>query len=83
MGIPIRQTLVMWVSPVTQTLTLTQIAEVIWEGNAHITRVLGMGMPKSRGYPYHWDTGPEIFLLKESWLHLMIKPGDYTRKLIR
>ena len=26
------------------TLTLTQIAKVIWEGDAHITRVLGMGI---------------------------------------
>ena len=30
------------------TLTLTQIAKVIWEGDAHITRVLGMGLPKRR-----------------------------------
>ena len=34
-------------------VTLTQIAKVIWEGDAHITRVLGMGMPKTRGCPYH------------------------------
>ena len=73
MGIPIRQTLVIRASPVT--LTLAQIVKLIWEGDAHITRVLGMGMPKSRGCPYHCDTGPEIFLLKESWLHVMIKPG--------
>ena len=38
MGIP-----VFWVSPVT--LTQTQIAKVIWEGDANVTRVLGMGMP--------------------------------------
>ena len=31
----------------TVTLTVTQIARVIWEGDAHITRVLGMGMPKT------------------------------------
>ena len=28
----------------------------VYTGNAHITRVLGMGMPKTRGCPYHWDT---------------------------
>ena len=35
MGIPIPKTLVIWVSPVTQ--TLTQIAKIITEGDAHIT----------------------------------------------
>ena len=35
MGSPIPKNLVIWVSPVT--LTLTQIAKVIWEGDAHIT----------------------------------------------
>ena len=39
MGIP-----AFWVSPVT--LMLTQIAKVIWEGDANVTRVLGMGIPK-------------------------------------
>ena len=29
-------------------------------GHAHITRVLGMGMPKTRGCPYHCDTGSRI-----------------------
>ena len=53
--IPIPKTLVILTSPVT--LTLTQIAKVIWEGNVHIARVLGMGMPKTRGCPYHCDTG--------------------------
>ena len=38
------------------TLTLTQIAKVILEGDAHITRVLGMGIPKTRGCPYHCNT---------------------------
>ena len=28
-------------------VTLTQIANVIWEGDAHITRVLEMGVPKT------------------------------------
>lgn len=35
--------LVIWVSLVTLTFTLTQIAKVIREGDAHITRVLGFG----------------------------------------
>ena len=43
--------------PVTLTLTLTQIAKVILEGDAHITRALGMGMPKTRGCPYHCNIG--------------------------
>ena len=55
LGIPIPKTLVIWASPVT--LTLTQIAKVIWEVDAHITRVLGMGMPKTRGWPCHCNTG--------------------------
>ena len=55
LAIPISKTLVIWTFPVT--LTLTQIAKVIWEGDAHITRVLGMGMPKTPGWPYHCDTG--------------------------
>ena len=33
---------VIWASPVTLTLTLTQIAKVTWEGDAHMTRVLGI-----------------------------------------
>ena len=53
LGIPIPKTLVIWVSPVALTLTLTQIAKVISEGDVLITRVLGMGMPKTRGCPYH------------------------------
>ena len=59
LGIPIPKTLVIWAFPVTLILTLTQtqIAKVIWEGDVHITRVLGMGMPKTRGCPYHCDTG--------------------------
>ena len=45
LGIPIPKTLMIWASPLT--LTLTQNAKVILEGDAHITRVLGMGMPKT------------------------------------
>ena len=56
LGIPIPKTLVIRASPVT--LTLTQIAKVIWERDAYITRVLGMGMPKTRGCPYHCIVTP-------------------------
>ena len=48
------KTLVIWASPVT--LSVNQIAEVIWEGDAYITRVLGMGMPKMRRWPYLCDS---------------------------
>ena len=54
-----RSVLVIWASPVTLTLTLTQIAKVIWEGRGcpYHYRVLGMGMPKTRGCPYHCNSG--------------------------
>ena len=48
MGTPVPKTLLIWASPVTLTLTVTQIAKVIWEGDTHITRVWGMGSPKRR-----------------------------------
>ena len=54
MGIPLPKTLVIWASPVT--LILIHIAKVIWEGDAHITRVLRMGMPKTQGCSYHCNT---------------------------
>ena len=41
LGVPIPNTLVIWASPV----TLTLITKVIRQGDAHITRVLRMGMP--------------------------------------
>ena len=56
-GHPLPKTLVIWGSTVTLTLTLTQIAKVIREGDAHITRVLGRGRPKRRrGCPYHCNS---------------------------
>ena len=62
-GIPIPKTLVIWASPVT--LILTQIAKVIWEGYAPITRGLGMGMPESRLSPvslfFHPDAPGRLF----------------------
>ena len=45
--------IVVWASPLT--LNLTQIAKVVWEGDALMTRVLGMGMLKTRECPYHCD----------------------------
>ena len=56
-GHPDSQTSVIWASPVT--LTLTWIAKIISEGDAHITRVLGTGMPKTRGCPYHYNSGTQ------------------------
>ena len=52
MGIPIPKTLVIWASPV----TLTIIAKIRWGGDAHITRLLAMWMPKTRGCPYHCNS---------------------------
>ena len=49
----ILKTLVIWASPLHITLA-------IWvrvTGDTHITGVLGMGMPKTRWFPYHFDTG--------------------------
>ena len=57
MGIPIPKTLVKCASPV----TLTQIAKVIWEVDAHITRILGMAMPITL-----WHR-PSHFLSKKTW----------------
>ena len=48
LSIPIPETLVIWTSPVT--LTLTQITKVIWEGN---TQSLGFW---KWGCPYHCNT---------------------------
>ena len=52
---PFPKPLVIWTSPVT--LTLSQIAKLIKEGDAHISRVLRMEIPKTRGCPYHCNTG--------------------------
>ena len=58
LGISIPKTLVIRASPVTLTLAPTQIAKVTWETDAHITRVLGMGMPKTRGWSYLFTPTP-------------------------
>ena len=55
LGIPIPKTLVIWASPVT--LTLTQIARVIWEGDAHITGFWEWGCRK-RGDAHFIVTAP-------------------------
>ena len=52
---PFPKPLVIWTSPVT--LTLSQIAKLMKEGDAHISRVLRMEIPKTRGCPYHCNTG--------------------------
>ena len=52
---PFPKPLVIWTSPVT--LTLSQIAKLIKEGDAHISRALRMEIPKTRGCPYHCNTG--------------------------
>ena len=47
--------IVIWASP--SHITLAIWVRVRVTGDAHITRVLGMGMPKTRGCPYHYDIG--------------------------
>ena len=49
--------LVIWASPSHITLATLVRARARITGDAHITRVLGMGMPKTQGCPYHCDTG--------------------------
>ena len=55
MGIPIPQTLVIGAYP--SHITLAIWVRVRVTGDVHITRVLGMGMPKMRRCPYQCDTG--------------------------
>ena len=55
------------------TLTITQTNRVIWEEDAHLTRVLGMWMPKTRGYPYQCNSGfssPSHFLREKPWVRV-------------
>ena len=49
LGIPIPKTLVIWTSP--SHITLAIWVRVRVTGDAHITRVLGTGMAKTRGCP--------------------------------
>ena len=55
MGIPIPKTLVISASPSHITLAIWVRFRVT--GDAHITRVLGMGMPKTRVFPYQCAIG--------------------------
>ena len=57
MGIPIPKTLVIRTSP--SDITLAIWVRVSATGDTHITRVLGMGIPKTRGCPYHCNTVAE------------------------
>ena len=56
MGIPIPKPLVKWTFPSLITLAIWVRVRVKVTGDAHITGVLRMGMPKTRGCPYHCDT---------------------------
>ena len=56
LGIPIPQTLVMWSFPSRITLAIWVRVRFRVTGDSHITRVLGMVMPKMRGCPYHCGT---------------------------
>ena len=51
MGIPILKT------PSHITLAIWVRIRVRVTGDAYVTRALGMGMPKTRGCPYHWGVG--------------------------
>ena len=53
LGSPIPKTLVMWASPSCTTLAIWVRVRVRVTEDIHITRVLRMGMLKTRGYPYH------------------------------
>ena len=57
LGIPISKILVIWASPSHITLAICVRAT----GNANITMVCGMGMPKTQECPYHCDTGATIY----------------------
>ena len=57
MGIPIPKTIVIWASPSHSTL----VVRVRVTGDAHIIRVLGKGMLKTQGCPYHCDTPSPSF----------------------
>ena len=75
MGIPIPKPLVQWTFPSLITLAIWVRVRVKVTVDAHITGVLRMGMPKTRGCSYHCDTatsemttgmepksGPQLFL---------------------
>ena len=57
LGIPIPKTLVILASPSHIALAIWVMVRVRVTGDAHIIRVLGMGMSETRRYLYHCDTG--------------------------
>ena len=59
MAILIPKTPAIWTFPFHITLAILIRVRVRVTGDANITRVLGMRMPKTRKYPYHSDTGLE------------------------
>ena len=71
MGIPIPKTLVIRASP--SHITLAIWLRVRVTGDALITRVLGMGMPKTRGYPYHSAPFALVELAEK-----VAKPGGFS-----
>ena len=58
---PVPKTIVIWAFPSHITLAIRVRVRVRDTGDANITRVLGTGMPKKQGCPYHCDsdTGEE------------------------
>ena len=53
-----KPSLVIWASPASNiTLAIWVRVRVGVTGDAHITRVLGMGIPKTRGCSYHSNNG--------------------------
>ena len=63
LGIPIPKTPVIWASP--SHITLANWVRVRVTEDAHITRVLGMGMPKAWGCSYHRDTGGTYVIFRK------------------
>ena len=64
-------------------VTLTWIAKVIWEGDGHITRGLGTGMPKTRGCPYHYNNGTQSsscirYFRKEKRTGVEMRPAIFS-----
>ena len=82
LGIPIPKTLVIWASP--SHLTIAIWVRVRVAEDAHITRVLGMGMPKTQGWPYHcnsaWIHTKDLVLRLQSYSHFQWTASTVTEK---
>ena len=72
LGVPIPKTLAIWASPVTQ--TLTQIAIVIWEGDAHIPRVFEMGHVQNAEMPMLLWQRIDVYVNTDKPLMFTINP---------